>query len=143
MRGVTLGLLLVAIAGITSAQQAAPATSYKWVKGQTELDLLLNPKALGARTAPETSAELRANFNDPPAAYRSMPLWVWNDEMSWPHMQEQLRQFKAQGMGGVFIHPRPGMMTEYLSPEWFRLWRLSLEEGKRLGIQVNIYDEKS
>jgi len=143
MRRLTLGLLIVLCVVCVNAQQTAPATSYKWVEGKTELDLLLNPKALGTKPAPETPVELRANFNDPPAAYRSMPLWVWNDEMSWPRMQEQLRQFKAQGMGGVFIHPRPGMMTEYLSPEWFRLWRLSLEEGKRLGIQVNIYDENS
>jgi hypothetical protein len=150
MRRLTLLPLLFAVVLVVGAQQETPSAapvgapaSYKWVEGQTELDLLLNPKALGAKAAPETPAELRRKFNDPPAEYRSMPLWVWNDEMSWPRMQEQLRQFKAQGMGGVFIHPRPGMMTEYLSPEWFRLWRLSLEEGKRLGIQVNIYDENS
>ena len=53
------------------------------------------------------------------------------------------RQFKRQGMGGVFIHPRPGLMTEYLGADWFRLWKLSLEEGKRLGLLVNIYDENS
>ncbi|MBI3698165.1 MAG: hypothetical protein HY238_25435, partial [Acidobacteria bacterium] len=82
-------------------------------------------------------------FQDPPAEYRSMPLWVWNDELEWPRLSEQLAQFRRQGMGGVFVHPRPGLMTEYLGEEWFRLWKLSIDEGKRLGLFVNIYDENS
>ena len=91
----------------------------------------------------QSPAELRRHFADPPAEFRPMPLWVWHDEMQWNRLQEQLRQFKQQGIGGVFVHPRPGLMTEYLGAEWFRLWRLSVEEGKRLGLYVNIYDENS
>lgn len=107
-----------------------------------ELALLRRPKALPSR--PVLSYEqLRAQFADPPAEYRSMPLWVWNDELDWNRLKEQLASFQRQGMGGVFIHPRPGLMTEYLGEEWFRLWRLSVEEGKRLGLFVNIYDENS
>ncbi len=87
--------------------------------------------------------DLRKNFADPPAEFRSMPLWVWNDQLEWPRLQEMLRQYKQQGMGGAFVHPRPGLMTEYLSADWFRLWRQSAEEAKRLGIQANIYDENS
>ena len=64
-----------------------------------------------------------------------MPLWVWNDELEWSRLKEQLIQFKQQGMGGVFVHPRPGLMTEYLGAEWFRLWKLALEEGT--GTQPN------
>ncbi|MBS1877317.1 MAG: hypothetical protein JSU00_29165 [Acidobacteria bacterium] len=116
----------------------------KWVSGDAERELLHHPKALaGARRAPMTTAEMRAVFVDPPAENRSMPLWVWNDQLEWPRLKEQLGQFKAQGMGGVFVHPRPGLMTEYLGADWFRLWKLSIEEGKRLGIEVNIYDENS
>ena len=72
-----------------------------------------------------------------------MPLWVWNDELEWPRLAEQLGQFKQQGIGGVFVHPRPGLMTEYLGETWFKLWGQSIEEGKRLGLLVNIYDENS
>ncbi|MDW8356052.1 MAG: hypothetical protein RMK57_16135 [Bryobacterales bacterium] len=103
---------------------------------------LRRPKALPPR--PVVSYEqARAHFKNPPAEYRSMPLWVWNDELDWNRLREQLASFREQGMGGVFVHPRPGLMTEYLGQEWFRLWRLSLEEGKRLGLLVNIYDENS
>src|SRR5574338_1457023 len=108
----------------------------------SERDLLLNPKALSSHI-PATEAALRQGFKNPAADYRSMPLWVWNDKQDGPRIKEMLAQYKAQGMGGAFIHPRPGLMTDYLSPEWFRLWKLALEEGKRLGLRVNIYDENS
>lgn len=80
---------------------------------------------------------------DPPADYRSMPLWVWNDEMDAKRIDEMLAQYKQQGLGGAFVHPRPGLMTEYLGADWFKLWRHSLNEGKRLGLDISIYDENS
>lgn len=40
-----------------------------------------------------------------------------------------LKDFKDQSFGGAFIHPRPGLETEYLSDEWFRLWKYSVEKG--------------
>ncbi len=91
----------------------------------------------------QSNAEMRRDFADPPSEFRPMPLWVWHDEMRWERLGEQLAQLKQQGFGGVFVHPRPGLMTEYLGEEWFRLWRRSVEEGKRLGLIINIYDENS
>ena len=102
----------------------------------------LNPKALPA-AAPATLDQLRKGFVDPPADYRSMPLWVWNDEMDAKRIDEMLAQYKQQGLGGAFVHPRPGLMTEYLGADWFKLWRHSLNEGKRLGLDISIYDENS
>ncbi len=105
-------------------------------------DLLLNPKALPQRP-PATLDELRGRFADPPAEYRSMPLWVWNDEMEPRRMAQMLAQYKQQGMGGAFVHPRPGLITEYLGKEWFQLWRQALTLGKQQGLLINIYDENS
>ena len=48
---------------------------------QDEGTLLLNPKALGAKPPADTERQMRSRFADPPAEYRSMPLWVWNDEL--------------------------------------------------------------
>jgi len=96
-----------------------------------------------AATFAQSIAEMRRDFADPPSEFRPMPLWVWHDEMRWERLGEQLAQFKQQGFGGVFVHPRPGLMTEYLGEEWFRLWRRSVQEGKRLGLIINIYDENS
>jgi hypothetical protein len=63
--------------------------------------------------------------------------------MSPGRIREMLQGFAQRNIGGVFIHPRPGLVTEYLSEEWFSLWALALEECKRLGIGCHIYDENS
>ncbi len=72
-----------------------------------------------------------------------MPLWVWNDELQWGRLKEQVTQFKKLGFGGVFVHPRPGLITEYLGLEWFEMWKRSMLHCKKLGMQCNIYDENS
>lgn len=82
-------------------------------------------------------------FLDPPAAYRPAPLWVWNDEMTEDRIVAQLREMKQGGFGGAFVHPRPGLITEYLSEDWFRLWGIALREAERLGFKLSIYDENS
>jgi len=134
---VGLGLTLLAASSHREATLSADQTS------ELEIDSLLNPQSLPSVPTSETLDQVKLAFADPPSEFRSMPLWVWNDEMEWPRLKEQLAQFKQQGIGGVFIHPRPGLMTEYLGPEWFRLWKLAMDEGKRLGLFVNIYDENS
>ena len=72
---------------------------------------------------------------------RPMPLWTWNGKMTRERVLETVRQFHSQGLGGFFIHPRPGLMNEYLSDEWFDLWGYALREAKRLGMECNLYDE--
>jgi len=86
---------------------------------------------------------LLKTFADPPAAYRSAPLWVWNDLMTRDEIKRQLEDFKAHGIGGGFIHPRPGLITPYLTDEWFSLCAYAVEEGKRLGLKIWLYDENS
>ena len=54
-----------------------------------------------------------------------------------------MEQFKNAGIGGVFVHPRPGLITEYLSDEWFELFDYTVQKGKELGMNVWIYDENS
>jgi hypothetical protein len=82
-------------------------------------------------------------FTDPPSEYRSAPLWVWNDKMTREEIKRQLEDFKARGIGGAFIHPRPGLITPYLTEEWFSLCAYAVETGKGLGLKIWIYDENS
>jgi hypothetical protein len=82
-------------------------------------------------------------FRNPPAEYRSAPLWVWNDRVTTAQIEEQLRDFQDKGIGGVFIHPRPGLITPYLSDEWLSLCRHAVLTAKDLGMKVWIYDENS
>ena len=83
------------------------------------------------------------HFAAPAADSRPMPLWVWNGAVTEARLTAMLEQFAAQHCGGVFIHPRPGLITEYLSERWFELWAFALRECDRLGLECHIYDENS
>jgi hypothetical protein len=69
----------------------------------------------------DLAADVQKTFADPPSEYRSAPLWVWNDRVTKEEIDTLLPDLKAHGIGGVFIHPRPGLITPYLSDEWFEL----------------------
>jgi hypothetical protein len=86
---------------------------------------------------------IQKNFQDPPSAYRPAPFWVWNDEITREKIREQLLEFKEAGMGGVFIHPRMGMITEYLSEEWYELYKYSLDVCDSLDMLLYLYDENA
>ncbi|MFH0761721.1 MAG: glycosyl hydrolase [Bacteroidota bacterium] len=89
------------------------------------------------------SADLLSQMPDPPAGYRAAPLWDWNDVITKKDIEFQMKKFKEGGIGGVFIHPRPGLVTEYLSEDWNQLFKYTVEIAKELGMQVWIYDENS
>jgi hypothetical protein len=63
--------------------------------------------------------------------------------MTEERIREQLREMKANGMGGAFVNPRPGLVNPYLSEEWFSLWSAALDESEKLGLKLYIYDENS
>ena len=86
---------------------------------------------------------LRAHFGDPGRHYGSAPLWVWNTDVTEKEIDSALAGFKKNAFGGVFIHPRPGLITEYLSSEWDSLYAYTVKKGKELGLDVWIYDEDS
>jgi hypothetical protein len=85
--------------------------------------------------------QLARVFANPPAEYRPMIQWSWNGRMTPGRIREQLGQFAERGCGGVFVYPRPGYEGDYLSEEWFDLWRVAAEECRRLGLECHIYDE--
>ena len=82
-------------------------------------------------------------FADPPSEYRSMPLWVWNGKITEAELDRMLVELKEAGFGGLFVHPRPGMITEYLSDDWFKMYEYTVARGKEMGLEVWIYDENS
>lgn len=98
------------------------------------------------KPAPEgiqTVAQLKDLFANPPSEYRSVPLWDWNEQITEDGIDFQMKEFKKAGIGGVFVHPRPGLLTEYLSGDWFHLFDYAVQKGKELGMKVWIYDENS
>jgi hypothetical protein len=89
------------------------------------------------------SEKLRNSFANPPREYASAPLWVWNDRLTEEQIVGTMRDLAGQKVRQVFVHPRPGLMTPYLSDEWFGLWKVALREAERLDMNVWIYDENS
>src|SRR3954449_12492495 len=68
---------------------------------------------------------LVATLASPPASYRPAPFFVLNDDHEGPageaRITKILEDYARIGFGGAFLHPRPGLITEYLSPRWFEL----------------------
>jgi hypothetical protein len=108
--------------------------------------LLLVTACLVAPVSPAravSSTELKSLFAEPPRQYSSAPLWVWNDMLTEEQIVGTMRDLAGQKVKQVFVHPRPGLMTPYLSDDWFRLWKVALREAERLDMNVWIYDENS
>ncbi|MBU3666594.1 MAG: hypothetical protein FGM15_12070 [Chthoniobacterales bacterium] len=88
-----------------------------------------------------------SGFADPPVEFRPWPFLVLNDEYvpgaGEARLTELLESLARVGYGGVFLHPRPGLITEYLSPRWFELIRHCIAECRRLGLVPALYDEHS
>ena len=88
-----------------------------------------------------------AVFKQPPAAYRGHAMWSFplntlNDQYVVSGIQEMARL----NYGGFFIEAgglRPGTQpaVPFLSPEYFRLYRVALEEAKKQGMEVILYDD--
>ncbi|MHC4575039.1 MAG: glycosyl hydrolase, partial [Planctomycetota bacterium] len=89
------------------------------------------------------SVRVKGLFANPPREYSTAPLWVWNEMLTAEHIVSTLRDLAGQNVRQVFVHPRPGLMTPYLSEDWFRLWKVALKEAERLDMNIWIYDENS
>lgn len=73
--------------------------------------------------------------------YRPIPFWSWNDKLDVSELRRQIRWMKEQGFGGYFMHARSGLITDYLSNEWFDCIEACIDEGKKVGLDSWAYDE--
>jgi len=94
-------------------------------------------------TAAETIEQIKQTFQNPGRDYSSGPLWTWNDLLTEEQIRSTMQDMAAQHVKQVWVHPRPGLMTPYLSDDWFRLWGVALDEAAKLDMNVWIYDENS
>ncbi len=88
-------------------------------------------------------ATVAGKLLQPPGAYTSGPLWVWNDLLTTEQVTDSLNALADQHIRQAWVHPRPGLMTPYLSDEWFARWEDALKVGRERGMLVWIYDENS
>lgn len=92
---------------------------------------------------PVSFSTISRNFSNPGTAFQTAPLWVWNTKVTTQLIDSMLQEFKANAFGGVFIHPRPGLITEYLGDEWLSLYKHAVQKAAALDMHVWIYDENS
>ena len=78
---------------------------------------------------------------NPPADFRPVPFWSWNDRLDIPELRRQIREMHAAGIGGFFMHARSGLRTRYFSGEWFEAVKACIEEAAKLGREPWLYDE--
>lgn len=83
----------------------------------------------------------RESFLNPEATWRSIPFWSLNDSLSAEGITTQLELIKEGGQGGAFLHSRIGLLTPYLSDEWFELMGSGVDKCDDLGIEAWFYDE--
>jgi hypothetical protein len=89
-----------------------------------------------------------AIFKAPPAAYRGHAMWNFPlNTLNEKYVVDGIREMAKLNYGGFFIEAggvRPGgppPLVSFLSPEYFRLYKLALEEAKRQGLEVILYDD--
>ena len=86
---------------------------------------------------------LSSQFQNPPAEYTTAPFFVWDAKITTDEIDRDLESFRNAGSSQVIIHPRPGLINEYLSEDWFSLFTHAVAKGKELGMKIWIYDENS
>ena len=72
---------------------------------------------------------------------RSVPFWSWNGDLDVEETRWQVREMTEKGMGGGFMHSRPGLATEYLGDDWFANCAAVIEEGRKAEFSAWLYDE--
>ncbi|MHC4886310.1 MAG: hypothetical protein ACYTGH_14630, partial [Planctomycetota bacterium] len=70
-----------------------------------------------------------------------IPFWFWNDGSSTDEKIAYLRTCHRAGIPGMIMHARSGNRIPYASDAWYRQIRDVVREGKKLGVQLWLYDE--
>eukprot|EP00831_Metopus_contortus_P066227 TRINITY_DN5909_c0_g1_i1.p2 TRINITY_DN5909_c0_g1~~TRINITY_DN5909_c0_g1_i1.p2 ORF type:complete len:387 (+),score=83.02 TRINITY_DN5909_c0_g1_i1:183-1343(+) len=81
------------------------------------------------------------NIKNPSMKYRPVPFWSWNDKLENDELRLQIKHMHDVGLGGYFMHARGGLLTEYMSEEWFDAVDACLDKGAELEMHSWAYDE--
>ena len=87
--------------------------------------------------------DIKKNFQTMPMHVRPNPLWFWNNSKVEPEdLKQQIAEYKKAGYGGLSILPfGSDFQPKYLTEEYFEVYRVCIEEAKKQGLTLWIYDE--
>ncbi len=80
-------------------------------------------------------------LSDPPDSYRPYPFWFWNGRLTREEITWQLEECLRKHITAVLVHPRYGLVTDYMGPEYMDMIVHTVRECERLGMKVWLYDE--
>jgi hypothetical protein len=83
----------------------------------------------------------QSKFKEPDNTFRSVPFYSLNDSLSAEELARQLKLMKEGGFGGAFLHSRIGLLTPYLSEEWFQIMEAGVKACQELDMDAWFYDE--
>lgn len=81
------------------------------------------------------------SFLNPPAMFRPVPFWSWNERINPKEVQRQIDLMVDAGWGGVMIHSRKGLITPYLGEEWFDAVDAAVAQCRKHDLRIWLYDE--
>lgn len=101
--------------------------------------MLDRPRPYPALAGWKPSQELFAN---PPQDFRPAVYWFWSKEMNPEKFRSELEEMRNAGIYSFWIQPRLGYpMEDFMSPNYFKLYRQALDIALELGMYVGIYDD--
>jgi hypothetical protein len=80
-------------------------------------------------------------FRNPPSEYGLTLWWGWDGPMTEEVIIRDLDDISRRGITCVMIEAGYGMNAPYLSPGWFELVKLAVEQAKQRGMHVWLVDE--
>jgi len=99
------------------------------------------PAHVGVYCREEQRMLFLSKFANPPREYSPVPFWFLNERLTEERLKWQLDQMHKQHVYGCIMHARPGLITPYLSEEWFAMIGGILERAEALDMFCWIYDE--
>jgi hypothetical protein len=91
------------------------------------------------------SGSLEADFRNPPHSAQPKTLWFWmNGNVTKDGITRDLEAMRRVGVGGVLLFDggpyQPAGPAGYLNPLWRELMTHTLQEGRRLGVDIGMHN---
>lgn len=74
-------------------------------------------------------------------AFRPVLMWFWNASLNEAEIRRQIAMFEQARIREFFIHPLYGLEVPYLSDAYFDAFGVAIDEARKRGMRVWLYDE--